>query len=232
MKIKKWILLLVGATVIFSSCGQTTTKDVKLSTEIDSVSYSVGADFGSNLKSANLSELNYDAFINGLRDRMEENDLKVDEQKIRPTIQRYITKVREEQAQKNLEEGRAFLEENKKKEGVKTTESGLQYEVIEEGTGKSPAETSVVRCNYEGTLIDGTVFDSSFERGDTAEFALNRVIPGWKEGLQLMKEGAKYKFYIPTELGYGQRPPRGIEPNMPLIFTVELYEVKALKQNN
>lgn len=232
MKIKQWILLSVGAAIILTSCGQTSTKNVKLNTEMDTLSYAIGADFGSNLKNFNMNNLNYDAFVNGLKDRIDENELKLAEEEIRPFIQAYITNLREEQAQENLEEGRAFLEENKTKEGIVTTESGLQYEIIEEGTGKSPKATDIVRCHYHGTLIDGTVFDSSVEKGDTAEFALNRVIPGWTEGLQLMKEGAKYKFYIPTELAYGQRPPRGIELNMALIFTVELYEVKTPKQNN
>lgn len=232
MKIKHWILLSLSAAIILSSCGQTNTKNVKLNTEMDTLSYAIGADFGSNLKNFNLNDINYDAFVNGLKDRIDENELKLAEEEIRPFIQAYITKIREEQAQNNLEEGRAFLEENKTKEGVVTTESGLQYEVLEEGTGKSPEQTDIVRCHYHGTLIDGTVFDSSVERGDTAEFALNRVIPGWTEGLQLMKEGAKYKFYIPSELGYGQRAPRGIEPNAVLIFEVELFEVKSPENKN
>lgn len=234
MKIRHWIFLSLGAAIIFSSCGQTITKDVKLNSEMDTLSYAIGADFGNNLKNFNLNDINYDAFVNGLKDRIDENELKLAEEEIRPFIQAYITKIREEQAQKNLEEGRAFLEKNKTREGVITTESGLQYEVITEGTGKSPKETDVVRCHYHGTLIDGTVFDSSVERGDTAEFALNRVIPGWTEGLQLMKEGAKYKFYIPTELGYGQRvrPGGAIEANMALIFEVELFEVKSPETKN
>ena len=234
MKFKNWILLTIGAAIIFSSCGQTTTKNVKLASDSDTLSYALGADIGSSIKNLNIEELNYDAFLNGLKDRLEEKDLKMDEEKIRPFIQNYITKVREEKAQKNLEEGRAFLEKNKEKEGVITTESGLQYEIIKEGTGKSPNATDVVRCHYEGTLIDGTVFDSSIERGDTAEFALNRVIPGWTEGLQLMKEGAKYRFYIPTELGYGQRvrPGGKIEANMALIFDIELFEVKSPEQKS
>jgi len=234
MKIKNWILVTFGAAIILSSCGQSTMKNVKLSSDVDTLSYALGADIGNSLKNINIEELNYEAFVNGISDRLEDKDIKMDEERIKPFINEYIRKIQEEKAAKNLEEGQAFLEENKKREEVMTTESGLQYEIIEEGTGESPEETDIVRCHYHGTLVDGTVFDSSVEKGDTAEFALNRVIPGWTEGLQLMKEGAKYKFYIPTELAYGQRVRQGgpVEPNMALIFEVELLEVKAPKKQN
>jgi len=120
----------------------------------------------------------------------------------------------------------AFLEENKKKDGIKVTESGLQYKVLLEGTGKSPKDTDSVTVHYEGSLIDGTVFDSSYKRGEVIDFPLNRVISGWTEGLQLMKEGATYKFFIPAELGYGRRgSPGSIPPNATLIFKVELIRV-------
>jgi len=233
MKIKNWILVTFGAAIILSSCGQSTMKNVKLTSDVDTLSYALGADIGNSLKNINIEELNYDAFVNGINDRLEDKDIKMDEERIKPFINEYIRKIQEGKAQKNLEEGQAFLEENKKREEVMTTESGLQYEVIEEGTGESPEETDIVRCHYHGTLIDGTVFESSVEKGDTAEFALNRVMPGWTEGLQLMKEGAKYKFYIPTELAYGQRVRQGgpVEPNMALIFEVELFEVKSPEEN-
>ncbi|MBR1564945.1 MAG: FKBP-type peptidyl-prolyl cis-trans isomerase [Paludibacteraceae bacterium] len=122
-------------------------------------------------------------------------------------------------------EGELFLEENKKKEGVITTESGLQYEVLKQGKGKKPAATDKVRVHYHGTLIDGTVFDSSVDRGEPAEFYLNQVIAGWTEGLQLMPEGSKYKFYIPQELGYGSRAAGQIPPFSTLIFEVELLKI-------
>ena len=131
-------------------------------------------------------------------------------------------------ADPNSEKGEAFLAENAKKEGVKTTASGLQYKVLKEGTGKSPQKTDTVQVHYKGTLLDGTEFDSSYKRGQTIEFPLNGVIPGWTEGVQLMKEGAKYQFTIPSKLAYGERGTPGgpIPPNSTLIFEVELISVK------
>lgn len=130
-------------------------------------------------------------------------------------------------AETELEKGEAFLKENAKKDGVKTTATGLQYKVLKEGEGKSPKATDTVKVNYEGKLIDGKVFDSSYKRGEPIEFPLNGVIPGWTEGVQLMKEGATYEFTIPSKLAYGERGAGGaIPPNATLIFKVELIQVK------
>lgn len=150
-------------------------------------------------------------------------------------IQNFVMKQSQKQqeksqaeAEENLTKGQAFLSENSQREGVQVTESGLQYEVIEEGSGVSPSETDTVVVHYHGTLIDGTVFDSSVDRGEPATFAVNRVIEGWTEGLQLMKPGAKYKFYIPSELAYGpQQRSEEIKANSTLIFEVELLEIKG-----
>ena len=128
-------------------------------------------------------------------------------------------------AENNKEAGMAYLAENAKREGVVTTESGLQYEILQEGEGASPRAEDIVKVHYRGTLLDGTEFDSSYARGEPAEFPLNRVIPGWTEGVQLMKEGAKYRFHIPSELAYGERATGSITPNSTLIFDVELLEV-------
>lgn len=130
-------------------------------------------------------------------------------------------------AQTALEKGQQFLQENAKKDGVKTTASGLQYEVLTPGTGKSPKATDTVLVHYKGTLLDGTEFDSSYKRGEPIEFPLNQVIKGWTEGVQLMKEGAKYRFYIPSNLAYGSRGAGGaIGPDETLIFDVELLKVR------
>ncbi|BFT31987.1 FKBP-type peptidyl-prolyl cis-trans isomerase [Alteromonas sp. D210916BOD_24] len=135
-------------------------------------------------------------------------------------------------AEKNIEAGIAYLEENGKREGVTTTESGLQYEVLTEGEGASPEATDIVKVHYRGTLLDGTEFDSSYKRGEPAEFPLNRVISGWTEGVQLMKEGAKYRFHIPSDLAYGERSTGSITPNSTLIFDVELLEVVKSEAND
>jgi FKBP-type peptidyl-prolyl cis-trans isomerase len=132
----------------------------------------------------------------------------------------------QQQSQGNLEQGQAFLKENASKEGVMATMTGLQYEILEEGEGDKPAATDTVKVHYTGRLLNGTVFDSSVERGEPVEFPLNQVIPGWTEGLQLMSPGAKYRFWIPANLAYGEQAPPAIGPNQVLDFEVELIEVK------
>ncbi|MFO7842579.1 MAG: FKBP-type peptidyl-prolyl cis-trans isomerase [Bacteroidales bacterium] len=222
-------LLLISTFVafIFSSCSQGVNTNVKLKSDLDSVSYALGVDIANSLERGNVDELNYNAFIKGIEDVFNEKDLEIADDQAKQIIQNYFKQLSDAKTAKNLEEGRKFLEENKKKEGVKVTESGLQYEIIKEGEGISPSPTDTVVVHYRGTLIDGTEFDSSHKKGEPARFALNKVMKGWTEGLQLMKEGANYKFYIPTELGLGMqvRPGGPIEPNMALIFDVELIEV-------
>ena len=141
-------------------------------------------------------------------------------------LNEYFQKKEKEQSQKAIAEGKVYLEENAKRSGVTQTKSGLQYEVLAEGNGKSPKATDKVRCHYEGRLLDGTVFDSSYKRGEPADFGLNQVIPGWTEGVQLMKEGAKYRFHIPYLLAYGERGAGAqIPPYSTLVFDVELIKV-------
>jgi len=228
MKITNFLLPVFAFAIITTSCGQKVPSKVNLKSEIDTVSYCIGVDIGNSLKTAKFENLNYDAFIKGIDDSFTDKKTALSEDTVKILIQKYFTSIRNKAIEKNLADGRAFLEENKKREGVITTASGLQYEIITEGTGKTPTATNMVKCNYHGTLIDGTVFESTIEKGKPAEFVLNRVIDGWKEGIPLMKEGGKYKFYIPTELGYGTRvrPGGPIEANMVIIFEVELLEVK------
>ena len=175
---------------------------------------------------------NTDLLIKGLRDGLAGQQLLTDEE-MQATMQAFQQQVQAQQeakqkeiGEKNKMEGEAFLTKNKARQGVKATASGLQYEVLTEGTGPQPKATDTVTVNYKGTLMDGTVFDSSYDRGQPATFVLNQVIPGWTEGVQLMKVGSKYKFYIPAALGYGERGAGGvIGPNAPLVFEVELLSI-------
>ena len=169
-----------------------------------------------------VKDLNLDTFEKGFRDGYEGKKSALTPEQ----MQQVLIDYQKAQEDKMKNDGIKFLADNAKKKDVKTTASGLQYKVVTPGTGKSPKATDVVEVNYEGKLIDGTVFDSSYERGEPIEFPLNQVIPGWTEGLQLMKEGGKYEFYIPSELAYGELGNQGIAPNSTLIFTVELLAVK------
>lgn len=200
---------------------------VKLATELDTASYALGVNMGNQIKSIGMEEINIMAFAKGFQQVIggDKTDLTVDE--TNPILQAYFTNLQNKKAEANLKEGQDWLAANGKKSGVVTTASGLQYEVMREGTGIKPLATDSVKVHYHGTLIDGTVFDSSVDRNEPVEFPLNGVIPGWTEGVQLMSVGSKYKFFIPSELAYGANPRPGgpIEPNMVLIFEVELLDV-------
>ena len=201
---------------------------------MDKLSYALGLGIGSQLKDMGAEQLNIDDFAQAIKDIIAGAELKVthaDSQKIVSEFFREQEAKQRAKAAENgkklREEGEAYLAENAKKEGVVVTESGLQYKVINEGTGKQPKATDTVKCHYEGFLINGTVFDSSIQRGEPASFPLNAVIKGWTEGLQLMKEGAKYRFFIPYNLAYGEAGAAGaIPPYAALIFDVELIEVQ------
>lgn len=200
---------------------------------MDKVSYALGLGIGQQLAQMGASDLNIDDFADAIKDVINGNELKVPHKDAQTIVQEYfrqqeerINAIRAEQGKAAKAEGEKFLAENGKKEGVVTLKSGLQYEVLREGNGKKPKATDQVKCHYEGTLINGQVFDSSYKRNEPAVFPLNQVIPGWTEGLQLLQEGAKYRFYIPYILAYGESGAGGsIPPFATLIFDVELLEV-------
>ena len=200
---------------------------------MDKLSYGLGLGIGQQLAQMNIEGLNIDDFADAIRDVINGNDLKVEHREAQQIVQNYFAeqekKLQAERAEKGKaakEAGEKYLAENAKKEGIITTASGLQYKVLKEGTGKQPKATDKVRCHYEGFLIDGTVFDSSGQRGEPAVFPLDGVIVGWTEGLQLMREGGKYRFFIPYKLGYGEGGAgASIPPFATLVFDVELLEV-------
>ena len=201
---------------------------------MDNVSYALGLGIGSQLKSMGAESLNIDDFAQAIKDVLNGSELKISMADSQQIVQKFFQEQEAKQraamaenGKKLKAEGEAYLAENAKKDGVITTASGLQYTVIKEGTGKSPKATDTVVCHYEGFLTNGTVFDSSVQRGEPASFPLNGVIAGWTEGLQLMKEGGKNRFFIPYHLAYGEAGAAGsIPPYAALIFDVELIEVK------
>ena len=201
---------------------------------MDQLSYALGLGIGHQLLQMNAEGLNIDDFAQAIKDVMTGGELKMKEAQAQQMVQQFFAEQEALRQAANAEKGKAakaegeqFLAENAKKEGVKTTASGLQYQVLRDGNGKQPKATDQVECHYEGTLIDGTKFDSSYDRGQTATFPLNQVIAGWTEGLQLMHEGAKYRFFIPYQLAYGERGAgASIPPYAALIFDVELVAVK------
>lgn len=193
---------------------------------MEKISYALGLGIGQQLKSMNIENFDIKEFSRSIEDVMAGRDTDMTAREAQVMLSEYFQKKEKEQAEENIAKGKAYLEENGKREGVITTKSGLQYEVLTEGTGKSPKATDKVRCHYEGRLTDGSVFDSSYQRGEPADFGLNQVIAGWTEGVQLMKEGAKFRFHIPYLLGYGERGAgASIPPYATLVFDVELIKV-------
>jgi FKBP-type peptidyl-prolyl cis-trans isomerase FklB len=195
--------------------------------DIKEVSYCVGMSLGGSLMQQNLKDLSPENIAEAIKDTFEGKDLKYTPEQANEIIQNFLREKSEAQFGANKEAGEKFLAENAKKDSVTTTTSGLQYEVISAGSGDKPGATSNVTVHYHGTLIDGTVFDSSVERGQPATFGVHQVIKGWTEALQLMPQGSKYRLYIPQDLAYGASPHPGgpIEPYMALIFDVELIEI-------
>ena len=235
-------LSLIAASVLaLTACNQEAKKeqaDVKLDTVAQQQAYGIGASVG-NFLNKDLAdkkeigiELDQALLMRGFEDALAGN-AKIDEDKIREVLTALDESVRTKQeekakveSEKSKAEGEKYLADNAKKEGVMVTESGLQYEVMSEGEGAKPVATDVVKVHYKGTLLDGTEFDSSYSRNEPTTFPLNRVIPGWTEGLQLMPVGSKYKFTIPSDLAYGDRDLGKIPANSTLIFEVELLEIQ------
>ncbi|MDD4514428.1 FKBP-type peptidyl-prolyl cis-trans isomerase [Massilibacteroides sp.] len=220
--------VLVAMGIVSTSCDS--KKSANLKTAIDSASYAIGVNTGANykenLKTLPGGEANIDVLIAGFIQAIKGDSTKMNSAEAQAYLQTYFMEAQAKDANKAKEAGEAFLAENKTKEGVITTESGLQYKVEVEGTGAKPTAEDRVKVHYTGTLLDGTKFDSSLDRGEPAEFGVGQVIPGWTEGLQIMPVGSKYTFWIPSELAYGERGAgQDIKPNSTLKFEVELLEI-------
>ena len=240
MKVIKFVLALTVISTMMSCDNQGITKK-DLKTDIDTASYALGLDIAVKLK-GNFSDIDQDLFIQGVRSGLDSTNMLIASENVDGVLRAFFQKKQvadqakqKEDALKNAEtefadvklEGEKFLELNKDVEGVVETESGLQYLVLKQGSGEKPSATSKVKVHYHGTLIDGTVFDSSVDRGEPSSFGVNQVIKGWTEGLQLMSVGSKYKFFIPQDIAYGAFPRQGgpIKPFAALVFEVELLEI-------
>ena len=194
---------------------------------MDKISYAIGLSMGQNLMGSGVTSLEYADLAAGIKDVLEKNQPQISYQEAQQVLGKFFSELEQKIAGEAKAAGEAFLAENAKREGVKVTESGLQYEVLEATIGQKPKATDKVRVHYEGTLIDGTVFVSSYKRGESITFGLNQVIKGWTEGLQLMSIGSKYKLYLPYQLAYGERGAgANIPPYAALIFTVELLGIE------
>ena len=194
---------------------------------MDKISYALGLSMGQNLMGSGVEKLNYQDLAAGIEDVLTHQQPKISYQEAQQVLNQFFQELEAKVAGAAKAEGEKFLAENAKREGVKVTASGLQYEILEPSLGQKPKATDTVRVHYEGTLIDGTVFDSSYKRGESISFPLNGVIKGWTEGLQLMSVGSKYKFFIPYQLAYGERGAgASIPPYAALIFTVELLGIE------
>ena len=228
----KLMNIIILATVILSfSCNDAISDDTSMNTTMDSLAYAIGVQMGMNFENDELS-LNTTLLKAGIDDYLAGNSKlsDVELQEVFAEFQKVMNEkrvqIQNDKASVNLEKGEKFLAENKKRKEVTETASGLQYEVLKKGDGPKPQESSTVKVHYHGTLIDGTVFDSSVQRGEPIDFPLNGVIPGWTEGVQLMNVGSKFKFFIPSKLAYGaQGAGASIGPNETLIFEVELIEI-------
>jgi FKBP-type peptidyl-prolyl cis-trans isomerase FklB len=196
---------------------------MNMENEVTKISYAYGLSLAQNLMEQGLTEVDFTAFSKGMKDVYTGEQMEMDPAEAQKILNDYLSEIMKKKSEQARAVGEEFLAENAKKEGITVTESGLQYEVLTEGSGEKPTASTKVTVHYHGTTLDGKVFDSSVERGQPATFGLNQVIPGWTEGVQLMSKGAKYRFYIPTDLAYGARGAgQAIGPYQALIFEVEL----------
>jgi FKBP-type peptidyl-prolyl cis-trans isomerase len=225
---KKVFIAGFAIAAIASSCKNSGKSAAKLENSTDSLSYALGVSIATNLSQSGLNDVNYEVFLKGIQEHMDSTsqmDVESAEMFIRTEMQR----MSEKKSENNKKTGEDFLAANKSKAGIQTTASGLQYKITQEGTGAQPDANDKVTVHYHGTTIEGKVFDSSVDRGQPATFGLNQVIPGWTEGLQLLKEGGKATLYIPQELAYGARATGPIEGYSALIFEVELIKVEPVQ---
>tara|TARA_B100000768_G_scaffold137394_1_gene128459 strand:- start:1649 stop:2323 length:675 start_codon:yes stop_codon:yes gene_type:complete len=222
----KNIIILSSLILLIACKTEKSDQPVNLITELDSVSYSLGVNIGENIKKQ-FEDINLDNFEAGIKDVLEkEVEAKISDNQAQAIINSYFSKKQEKESESVIEKGVNYLRENAKREGVTTLESGLQYEIISDGTGPIPSLEDNVTTHYHGTLVDGTVFDSSVDRGEPASFPVGGVIKGWTEALQLMNVGSKWKLYVPYDLAYGERGAGAqIAPYSTLIFEVELISI-------
>ena len=233
MQIKFLLVTLVAGSLAFASCNTFKSSKIELKTSADSAAYAIGSDIANNV-TKNLptapggKNLDQKMILAAFADALNGKPSQIPVEKGQAVIQSYFMKAQAAEGAQNIEAGKKFLEENGKRAGVKTTASGIQYEIMKDASGPKPLATDTVVVYYHGTFVDGKVFDSSVDRKETATFAVNQVIPGWTEALQLMPVGSKWKIFIPSALAYGERPPQGsaIKPNSVLIFEVELVSIK------
>ena len=230
------IIISISLIGLLASCDSSLeSSEANLNNQLDSLSYSFGYLQGGSLFNEGIEEIDIKNYLAGLNTAFQDEESAIDEGAMQELIQVFFGELQNRQMERqaaeadiNIAQGNAFLEENALNSDVNVTESGLQYRVLEEGTGARPAATDEVEVHYQGSLLTDEVFDSSYERGEPIVFPLNRVIPGWTEGVQLMNVGSKYQFFIPAELAYGNNPPPGsiIPPGAVLIFEVELLDIK------
>lgn len=210
---------------------KTVAKPSMIKTKLDSLSYSLGVNIAGNLKGIELDTLSYNVFVEAIKDVLKGRPIKLEESQIAGCLNAKLAELNSKASKKEKEEGVAFLAQNKKRPGVVTTASGLQYEIIAAGTGVKPTAADTVVCHYKGTLLSGKEFDNSYTRGEPISFPVTGVIRGWTEAVQLMPKGSKWKLYIPSDLAYGDRGAgQDIPPGSTLIFEVELVDVKPAVQ--